>query len=167
MKKFIPFIIFLFFVIFSQIFDFEIGQSIFTNFRNFTLSMLKILPAAFILIGLFEVWIKRETIEKHLGEDSNWRGYFWAILLSTTTIGGIYISFPIAAVLYNKGAKLSIIFTYIGAAAVCRVPMTIFEASFLGVKFTLIRLFVSLPLIIISSLMLEKIMIYKKLKIKE
>jgi len=167
MKKFIPFIIFLFFVIFSQIFDFEIGQSIFTNFRNFTLSMLKILPAAFILIGLFEVWIKRETIEKHLGEDSNWRGYFWAILLSTTTIGGIYISFPIAAVLYKKGAKLSIIFTYIGAAAVCRVPMTIFEASFLGVKFTLIRLFISLPLIIISSLMLEKIMIYKKLKIKE
>ena len=167
MKKIIPFIIFLIFIIFAQIFNFEIGQSISRNFIKFTVAMLKILPAAFILIGLFEVWIKRQTIEKHLGENSNWRGYFWAILLSTTTVGGIYISFPIAAVLYNKGAKLSIIFTYIGAAAVCRVPMTIFEASFLGMKFTLIRLFVSLPLIIISSLMLEKIMIYKKLKIKE
>ncbi|MBT3168445.1 MAG: hypothetical protein HN952_05210 [Candidatus Cloacimonetes bacterium] len=167
MKKITPFIIFLIFIIFAQIFNFEIGQSISRNFIKFTVAMLKILPAAFILIGLFEVWIKRQTIEKHLGENSNWRGYFWAILLSTTTVGGIYISFPIAAVLYNKGAKLSIIFTYIGAAAVCRVPMTIFEASFLGMKFTLIRLFVSLPLIIISSLMLEKIMIYKKLKIKE
>lgn len=117
--------------------------------------MLKILPCAFILIGLFEVWVKRETVEKHFGEESGLKGYLWAVLLAGTTVGGLYVAFPVAYSLHSKGARLSVIFTYLGAAAICRVPMTIFEASFLGIKFTAIRLFVSLPLVILSSILLE------------
>ena len=75
------------------------------------------------------------------------------ILLAGTTVGGLYVAFPVAHSLYKKGAGLSVIFTYIGAAAICRIPMTIFEASFLGIKFTLIRWLVSLPLIIVASMM--------------
>ena len=149
-------VIYFLFIGISPIFHFESGETIGKNFLTFALSMLKIVPVAFILIGLFEVWIKRETIEKHLGEDSSWIGFFWAIVLSSTTAGGLYVAFPIAAVLYKKGAKLSIIFTYLGAVSVCRIPMTIFEASFLGIKFTLVRLLVSLPLIIISSIIMGR-----------
>ena len=149
-------VIYSLFVGISLIFHFESGEAIGKNFFNFALSMLKIVPVAFVLIGLFEVWIKRETIEKHLGEDSSWIGFFWAIVLSSTTAGGLYVAFPIAAVLFRKGAKLSIIFTYLGAVSVCRIPMTIFEASFLGIKFTLVRLLVSLPLIIISSIIMGR-----------
>ena len=116
--------------------------------------MLKILPGAFILVGLFEVWVKRETVERHLGEGSGFRGYLWVILLSGTTVGGLYLAFPVAYALYSKGAKLSVIFTYLGAAAICRIPMAIFEASFLGIKFTLIRWLVSLPLVIVMSILL-------------
>lgn len=118
--------------------------------------MLKIIPFAFVLIGLFEVWVKRETVEKHLGEESNFLSYFWAIVLAGTTVGGIYISLPVSYSLYKKGARLSVIFTYIGASTITRIPMTIFEASFLGVKFTVVRFLTSLPLLIISSLLLEK-----------
>jgi len=41
---------------------------------------------------------------------------------------------------------------YISAAAIYRIPMTLIEFSLLGVKFTLIRLLVALPLIFISSI---------------
>jgi uncharacterized membrane protein YraQ (UPF0718 family) len=116
--------------------------------------MLGIMPGAFILIGLFEVWVKREIVERHLGEGSGFRGYLWMILLASTAVGGLYLAFPVAYSLYSKGAKLSVIFTYLGAAAICRIPMTIFEASFLGVKFTAIRWLVSLPLVIITSMLL-------------
>ena len=133
---------------------FNPGQEIGRNFLSFAIDMLKILPGAFILIGLFEVWVKRETIERHLGEESGFRGYLWAILLSSTTIGGLYLALPLAYALYSKGAKLSVIFTYLGAAAICRIPMAIFEASFLGIKFTAIRWLVSLPLVIITSILL-------------
>ena len=133
---------------------FNPGQEIGRNFLSFAIDMLKILPGAFILIGLFEVWVRRETIERHLGEESGFRGYLWAILLSSATVGGLYLALPVAYALYRKGAKLSVIFTYLGAAAICRIPMAIFEASFLGIKFTAIRWLVSLPLVIITSILL-------------
>ena len=143
------------FLIISFAFEFNPGKEIGHNFLSFSVEMLKILPAAFILIGLFEVWVKKETVEKHLGEGSGIRGYVWVILLAGTTVGGLYVAFPVAYALYSKGARLSVIFTYIGAAAICRVPMAIFEASFLGIKFTVIRLLVSLPLVVIASILLE------------
>ena len=145
------FILYALFIIASVILDFEPGKNIGKNFITFTLSMLKILPPAFIIIGLFEVWVKKETVEKHLGNDSGLLSYLWILLLAGTTVGGMYVAFPVAAALYRKGAKLSIIFSYLTASAVFRIPMAIFESTFLGIKFTLLRFAVSLPLIIISS----------------
>ncbi|MDF2952791.1 MAG: putative membrane protein YraQ [Thermodesulfobacterium sp.] len=142
------------FILFSFITGFDPGKQIGENFVTFSVDMLKILPCAFILIGLFEVWVKKETVEKHFGKEAGMRGYMWVVLLASTTVGGLYVAFPVAYSLYNKGAKLSVIFTYIGASAICRVPMTIFEASFMGIKFSSIRLLVSLPLVIISSILL-------------
>jgi len=141
------------------------GEKIGHNFQSFSVDMLKILPVAFILIGLFEVWVKRETIEKHFGEKSGVRGYIWAILLSSMTVGGLYVAFPVAYSLYSKGAKLSVIFTYLGAAAICRIPMAIFEASFLGIKFTAIRWLVSIPLVIVTSMLLGNYLTRRNYKI--
>ncbi|MFC2059694.1 permease [Chloroflexota bacterium] len=138
----------------SWIFGFSPGREISHNFTSFLLDMLKVLPCAFILIGLFEIWVKKETVKRHFGEKSGIRGYLWGILLASTTVGGLYVAFPVAYSLYSKGAKLGVIFTYIGASAICRVPMTIFEASFLGVKFSVIRLTVAIPLVIITSMLL-------------
>lgn len=142
------------FLIYSWVFGFNPGKEVGYNFVSFSLDMLEILPPAFILIGLFEVWVKKETVERHFGEESGIRGYIWAVLLSGTTVGGLYVAFPVAYSLYSKGAKLSVIFTYVSASAICRVPMAIFEASFVGLKFTAIRLLVSLPLVIVTSILL-------------
>ncbi|MFC1861708.1 permease [Chloroflexota bacterium] len=143
------------------------GREISHNFASFSLDMLKVLPCAFILIGLFETWVKKETIEKHFGEKSGARGYLWGILLASTTVGGLYVAFPVAYSLYSKGAKLGVIFAYIGASAICRVPMTIFEASFLGVKFSAIRILVTIPLVIITSMLLGGYLTKRKYKIAE
>ncbi|MFP4456950.1 MAG: permease [Clostridia bacterium] len=150
-------IVYAIFIAYSLITKLETGINIFNNFKSFTIEMIKILPCAFILIGLIEVWIKHETVEKYFGQSSGLLGHFWAIILSSTTVGGAYVAFPLGHTLFTKGARLSIVLTYIGSAGLTRVPMTIFEASFLGVKFTLTRLLVSVPLVIISSIILEKI----------
>ena len=159
--------VFLLFLVISWITEFEAGKEIGSNFTDFLLEMAAIIPCAFILIGLFEVWVKRESVEKHLGEKSGIRGYIWAILLAGTTVGGLYLAFPVAYSLHNKGAKLSVIFSYIGASAILRIPMTVFEASFLGIKFTLVRMLVSLPLVIISSMLLDKYLSNRDYRIKE
>ena len=161
----IIFIIYLFFIISSFFLNYEPGKQIRDNFIKYSINMIKLLPFVFILIGLFEVWVKRETIEKHLGEKSSFLGYLWAILLGGTTLGPMIVALPISYSLYNKGAKLSIIFTYIGSACVCRIPMTIFEASYLGIKFTIIRYAVSIPLILFSSIILSLFLENKNYKI--
>ncbi|MFC1936955.1 permease [Chloroflexota bacterium] len=155
------------FLIVSWLLGFNPGKEIGYNFVSFSVSMLKILPFAFILLGLFQVWVKKETVEKHFGEESGIRGYTWAVLLAGTTVGGLYVAFPVAYSLYSKGAKLSVIFTYLGASAICRVPMAIFEASFLGIKFTAIRLLVSLPLVIVTSILLGNYLTKSNYKILE
>jgi hypothetical protein len=58
---------YLLFVIVSFVCGFNPGKEIGRNFVSFSIDMLKLLPCAFILIGLFEVWVKRETVEKHFG----------------------------------------------------------------------------------------------------
>ncbi|RKY09048.1 MAG: hypothetical protein DRP66_03150 [Planctomycetota bacterium] len=135
---------------------FSPGKQIGSNFIYFWADLIKVLPFAFVLIGLFEVWVDRQTVERHLGAESGAGGYLWAIVLSGITVGGVFVAFPVAHSLHKKGAALGVIFTYIGASAVCRIPMNLFELSFMGPKFTAIRLAVSLPLVILSSAMLGR-----------
>lgn len=141
----------------------EMAHGLFNSFFSFLLTMLKFVPAVFILIGLFEVWVDKETINKHLGQGSSFLAYLWVIVLASTTVGGLYVAFPVAAALYKKGASPRIIFSYIGTAAICRIPMTLFEASYLGLSFTAIRWGVSIPLVIISSISMEKLISEKEL----
>jgi uncharacterized membrane protein YraQ (UPF0718 family) len=155
------------FIILSWILGCDAGQEVSQNFASFALDMLKIVPCAFILIGLFEAWVKRETVEKYMGEGSGIRGYVWGVLLAGTTVGGAYIAFPVAYSLHSKGAKLGVIFTYIGASAICRIPMGVFEASFLGIKFTAVRLLISLPLVIITSKILGGYLTRRKYKLNQ
>lgn len=163
LKDYWLFIIFILFTTFGFIFDLSLAKGIFDNFYSFLLTMLKFVPAVFLLIGLFEVWVDKETIEKHLGKGSSFLAYLWAIVLASTTVGGLYVAFPVAAALYKKGASPRIIFSYVGTAAVCRIPMTLFEASYVGVSFTAIRWTVSIPLVIITSILMEKMISDKDL----
>ena len=156
---------YLLFLLYSYLFEFDPGKEIGQSIISFAVQIIKIVPCAFILIGLFEVWIKKETVEKHLGEESGLKGYMWAVLLAGMTMGGLFVACPVAYSLHRKQAKLGVIFTYLGSAAVCRIPMTIYEASFLGIKFTMIRLLVSMPLIIFSSIMLGEYLTKRQYRI--
>jgi len=114
------------------------------------------LPPAFALIGLFDVWAKRDKVEKHFGNTNNPMRFVWSILLASTTVGGTFVAFPLANSMHHKGAKFSSIITYITAASLFMIPMTIMEASMLGIKFTLIRLIGSVPFIIFGAIVLGR-----------
>jgi uncharacterized membrane protein YraQ (UPF0718 family) len=150
--------LFIVFIAISFPASFEMGKEMARSFMDFLYFIVRILPCVFILVGLFEVWVPRETIERHFGTYAGIRGYLWPLILGATTIGGLFVAFPIAQSLQAKGARKSSILIYLGASTVLRVPMTMFEASFLGLKFTLIRMLAALPLIILSSVLLERLM---------
>jgi len=84
--KIISIFAYIVFILFSYIIGFDPGRQIGRNLITFSIDMLKVLPCAFILIGLFEVWVKKETVEKHFGEESGIKGHIWAVLLAGTTV---------------------------------------------------------------------------------
>ena len=165
-KFIIIFSLFVIFIFVSFITGFEKGQASGFAFIKVLLEMLKILPCAFILIGLFEVWVKKETIMKHLGEDSGIKGYFWALLLAGFSVGGLYVAFPLAETMHKKGASLKVIFAYLGFSGVVRIPMTIFEISFLRIPFTVARLLVTIPIFLLLGIILGTILKKKNFKFK-
>ncbi len=147
---------FLIFALVSVIVEFDTGKSLLKNFWDYIKFIMSVMPAVFLLIGLFNIWVKKETVMKHMGHGSGIRGYVLAVLLAFTCIGGLFAALPISRQLYDKGSRLGVIMTYLGASCVCRIPMTLWEASLLGWEFTAIRFMVSLPLIILSSIFIEK-----------
>ena len=143
--------VFALFVLISVAAGFAPGREMGRNFLAFLVQMLKVLPCVFVVIGLFEVWVKTDTVERHLGHGSGLLSYVWAVLLAGGTVGGLHVGLPVAHALYVKRARLGVVLAFVSSAGVCRIPMTLFEASFLGWKFTAVRFAVSLPLVLLTS----------------
>jgi len=57
------------------------------------------------------------------------------------------------------------IMTYLTAASLVMIPMSIMEATILGVQFTVVRLLVSLPLVIVFSVVIEKVLTRQRYQI--
>lgn len=142
----------------SLLLDLRLGIRAGDSFLRFAGEMAVIVPSALVLIGLFEVWVPRHIIERHLGDNSGIRAHLWSTLLAGTTVGGLIVAFPVAYALRSKGARYAVIFSYLGASGVVRVPMTLFEMSFLGVGFTIVRYAVALPLVILSAEILGRVL---------
>ena len=102
--------------------------------------MLGFLPPIFVLLGLFDVWVDRETVMKLMGKGSGFKGVALAFLLATLAAGPLYMAFPVAGVLLKKRAGLFQIFVFIGTWAIAKVPMLLFEVSCFGFRYTVIRL---------------------------
>ncbi len=144
-------------LVLSFAFGFGPGMTMGKNLLGFAEEMGKILPAAFLLIGLLDEWVPRAKVEELLGRESGLKGHLLAFVIAAPFAGGLYVSLPVAAALYEKGASLEVVLTFLGASTLVRIPMMIFEASFMGIGFTLARLAVSVPLVIGSSFVLARL----------
>lgn len=118
--------------------------------------MASVLPPIFILLGLLDVWVERETMVRYMGDGSGARGAFVAFLLGAAAAGPLYAAFPIAAMLLKKGAKLSNVFLFIGTWSTTKIPMLLFEATSLGVPYMLLRFGCNLVGIVLIAWVLEK-----------
>lgn len=124
--------------------------------------MLLVLPPVFILLGLLDVWVPRETIVKYMGEDSGLKGILLAILIGSAAAGPLYGAFPVAAVFMKKGVKFMNVLIFIGAWSTTKIPMFIFELSSLGTKFAITRLLIDIPGIIIIAYIISKLISKKE-----
>jgi uncharacterized membrane protein YraQ (UPF0718 family) len=161
-------VVFIVFAVGSYIMNFHPGKSIIeNNLLVFLKEMIVFLPFMFILIGLADVWVSKETVEKHIGDNSGIKGTIYVVLLSMVQAGPLYGAFPVTYLLWKKGASIRNIFIYIGAFSTLKLPMLMFEIGFLGWKFSLLRTGVTLPVILLISLIMEKYLKNKNFKLNE
>ncbi len=117
--------------------------------------MLLVIPPIFILLGLLDVWVPRETMVRFMGEGSGLKGAALAFLLGSAAAGPLYGAFPVVSVLLKKGASLFNVLVFLGAWSTTKIPMFLFEYSALGARFALTRLLVDIPGIVLIALALQ------------
>lgn len=139
----------------SFLFGFDPGKIIYQSFTGSFIEMISFIPFLFIIVGLFDVWFPKEKIEKHVGKDSGLRGILAVIILAMLQVGPLYGAFPVAYILYKKGASIKNIFIYLGAFSSLKIPMLGMEIGYLGLKFTLARTLIALPLFIALGYFME------------
>ena len=157
LKNYMWVILFVIFSTGSYFIGFKPGLVIYSNFKEFFIEMISFIPFIFIIIGLFDVWVPKEMLEKHIGRESGVKGVFLVILLAMLQAGPLYGAFPVAYILSKKGASVRNIFIYLGAFSSMKLPMLGIEIGYLGIKYTILRTLISLPLFIFIGYMMEKI----------
>lgn len=119
--------------------------------------MVLVIPPIFVLLGLLDVWIPRETLIRYMGRGSGVRGTAIAFVIGSVAAGPLYAAFPLAVVLTRKGASFFNVMVFIGAWSTTKVPMFLFEYAALGRAFALTRLSANIPAILLIALVLSRI----------
>ena len=105
-----------------------------------TLDILPLLVCAFIVAGMVQVLLPRESLSRWIGEASGLRGILLGTLAGGLAPGGPYVSLPIAAGLIRSGAGVGTMVAFLtgwSLWAFARLPM---EVGILGWRLTLIRI---------------------------
>lgn len=119
--------------------------------------MALIIPPVFILLGLLDVWVPRETMVKYMGKGSGLKGIVLSIVLGSAAAGPLYAAFPVAAVFMKKGASFFNVLLFMGAWSTTKIPMFLFELSAMGAKFALTRLALSMVGITLIALVVNRL----------
>lgn len=119
--------------------------------------MVLVIPPIFILLGLLDVWVPRETMVKFMGEKSGLKGILLSFFIGSAAAGPLYGAFPIAGVFMKKGVKFSNVLIFIGAWSTTKIPMFLFEITALGKEFAITRLLINIPSIVFISYILDKL----------
>lgn len=158
LKRYKLFLISLFVLMILSFFNKSLLIKTIDNAISNVLQMLSILPPIMILLGLIDVWIPKEQLMKYMGNNSGIIGILLAILIGSVAAGPMYAAFPFTAVLIKKGAKFSNIIIFMNSWCLTKISTLLFEFSALGYKFTLIRLLIDIPGILIMSYLVNILM---------
>ncbi len=156
MKRYRMFFVVLVALIILTMVNQQLGLKVFRISGNSIVGMLLIIPPVFILLGLLDVWVPRETMVKYMGEGSGLKGVLLAFFIGSAAAGPLYGAFPVAAVFMKKGVKFMNILIFIGAWSTTKIPMFLFEMASLGKEFAITRMLINIPGIIIIAFVLSK-----------
>ena len=134
------------------------SRGVFTGtVTDYSLELLTVLPAVLLLMGLLSLFVSNEFISRHLGSDSGLKGMALSFVLGTLPTGPVYMAFPVAATLRSKGTRTANIYIFLSAWACIKLPQELVELRFLGAEFMLYRLGLTIIMVTLFGLLVEKL----------
>jgi len=99
--------------------------------------VIPILVFVFILIFVFNLWLKPEVVVKYLSKQSGIKGWLLAIGSGMVSMGAIYMWYPLLSDLKEKGMDNSLIATFLYNRAI-KLQLLPFLIYYFGWTFTII-----------------------------
>lgn len=146
------------FSLFAALLRPELAPRLWANTASNFLEMLAVIPPIFILLGLLDVWVPKDTVMKWMGDTSGVIGVVLSIVLGASSAGPLYGAFPFAAVMLKKGVRVRNVVVFLSAWATLKVPMFLFELSALGPRFAITRWLLNVPVILFIGWIVERSM---------
>ena len=156
LKKYKTTIFLLIIILGIYIYNSSLGINVLKIAGNNIKSLLLIIPPIFILIGLLDVWVPREILIKHMGEDAGVKGLIYAFILGTVAVGPLYAAFPVASLLLKKGVKYANVTFFLCTWMSTKIPLVLVEIGAMGSKFTIIHITTMITFYLIGSFLIDK-----------
>jgi len=99
--------------------------------------VIPILVFVFVLIFLFNLWLKPELVVKYLSKQSGIKGWLLVIGAGMISMGAIYMWYPLLSDLKEKGMDNSLIATFLYNRAI-KLQLLPFLIYYFGWTFTII-----------------------------
>lgn len=138
-------------------------ESVMSASLDYLYEMIFILPAVMVMMGLFSVYIPKDTVVKYFGKASGIKGFFLAILFGALPTGPLYVAFPMASTMIKKGARITNIVVFLSAWACIKIPQEMVELQFLGPRFMLARLSLTIVFVGLVGLVIERLTVRREI----
>ena len=149
----------------SFVYPSKIGSALLEGF-HMVLNLLPIFISVMFFSSFISLFMSPKSIQKFLGKDSGFKGILLAAALGTLIVGPMWVLFPLYKTLMNKGARIAIIATMLGAFAI-KTPWLPYGASFLGWPFIIISGILIFAYAIAEGYIMEGVMGKKRLKMND
>jgi len=108
------------------------------------------------MIGLLDIWVPKETMIRFMGEKSGLVGIFIAFFIGAMSAGPLVAAFPVAQIMLKKGARYSNVLFFLSIWASAKLPILFFQATALGVTYTVITNLTLISVYLVGTLLIEK-----------
>lgn len=134
-------IIILFFYLIVFLFDSDSVFQAFEYTSSILLTLLPVLFLVFLIMAVFNYYLKPKTVAKYLGGDAGWKGWSLATLFGIFSHGSIYMWYPLLKQLHQKGMSYGFIAVFLYNRAV-KIPLLPALILYFGLTYTSVLLFV-------------------------
>ncbi|MEA3275135.1 MAG: permease [Pseudomonadota bacterium] len=118
--------------------------------------LLPLLGVMFLLLWLFNLFVKPQQVVRRLGQQSGPRGWMLAVLGGVISMGPMYLWYPMLGELRRQGLRSALAAAFLYSRAV-KIPMLPFMVHYFGGLYTGLFVLSILLFSILSGLLLEQI----------